>query len=48
MKAKKVNSKLVLTKETISNLDSEKLEQVKGGMPPFISKIIGSCRIDCP
>jgi len=33
MKKKSFSKKLVLNKETISNLDNEKLQSIKGGKP---------------
>jgi hypothetical protein len=43
MKTKDVSKKLVLTKDTICNLNQEDLNEVKGGIPTTMQSVQLSC-----
>jgi hypothetical protein len=47
MKTIKIESKLVLTKITIANLDAQKMSVVKGGAPAFAEATYTCCGTGC-
>jgi len=48
MKAKKINKKLVLNKNTISNLDNHGMNMVYGGVETFVKTVcFTECVTDC-
>lgn len=45
MKPKTFNTKLVLNKKTVANLDNGEMEDIYGGVPP---SLYTDCQVSCP
>jgi len=47
VKRKKINKKLSFNKETVTDLNPKKMENVKGGLTGYTICSPGTCRIPC-